>query len=164
MRTFAAGRYSLTTTSVLMPIILSACSGTEIGQNDLSAMSKARVTIRETAFDVWLARSDDEITKGLMQVPDEDLAPQTDGTQRGMLFVFDREFVRAFWMFNTPTPLDIAYARTDGTIVTIRTMKPFDTSTYSSVFPAQFALEVKAGTFKELGIFEGDKIMLPDGL
>ena len=66
--------------------------------------------------------------------------------------------------FNTPTPLDIAYAQTDGTIVTIRTMKPFDTSTYSSVFPAKFALEVKAGTFKELGIFEGDKIMLPDGL
>ena len=99
-----------------------------------------------------------------MWVPEDNLAPQADTTQRGMLFVFERELVRGFWMFNTPTPLDIAYARADGTIVTIRTMKPFDTSTYSSVFPAQYALEVKAGTFKELGIFEGDKIILPDGL
>ena len=78
-----------------------------------------------------------------------------------MLFVFDSEQPRSFWMKDTPTALDIAYMRADGTIVKIHTMVPFDTSSYPSGEPAQFALEVPAGTFADLGIVEGDTAIIP---
>ena len=142
----------------------SGCEGPAAGRNDLEAMSKATLTIKSHPFEVWLARSTTEITLGLMRVLPEELNPAENGAERGMLFVFDDDRARGFWMYNTPTPLDIAYIRSDGTIVTIRTMKPFDTASYPSVEPARYALEIKAGQFAELGIFEGDRVNLPEGL
>ena len=140
------------------------CEGPTTGRNDLEAMSTATLTIKDHRFEVWLARSTTEITLGLMRVQPDELAPAESGAERGMLFVFEDDRPRGFWMYNTPTPLDIAYIRSDGTIVTIRTMKPFDTATYPSVEPARYALEIRAGRFAELGIFEGDQVVLPDGL
>jgi uncharacterized membrane protein (UPF0127 family) len=79
-----------------------------------------------------------------------------------MLFVFPDERLRGFWMKNTITSLDIAFARMDGTIVAIHTMPPLTLETFPSFEPAMFALEVKAGTFAALGIQEGDKLVIPD--
>jgi len=130
-------------------------------RNDLDAMATARVSIDGNEFEVWLATTPEERELGLMEVGAEELAPTSDGAIRGMLFVFASEQVRSFWMLNTPTALDIAFLAADGTIVTIRTMEPFDTSGYSSVEPAQYAIEVLAGTFAGLGIAEGDVAELP---
>ena len=154
-------------TVVMIATLLSGaggCEGPASGLNDLSAMNKATITINDHTFEVWLAQTQDEITKGLMQVDSAELAPTKSGAERGMLFVFEDDRPRGFWMFNTPTALDIAYIRSDGTIVKIWTMRPLDTSTYPSIEPARYALEVRAGCFKELGIFEGDKVILPEGL
>jgi uncharacterized membrane protein (UPF0127 family) len=52
----------------------------------------------------------------------------------------------------------------DATIVQTYTMVPFDTSSYPSVEPAQYALEVLAGTFANRGIAEGDVAVLPPGV
>ena len=81
---------------------------------------------------------------------------------QGMLFVFPDERYQGFWMKNTITPLDIAYARMDGTIVTIQTMPPLTLQTFPSYEPAMFAFEVKAGTFARLGIGTGDHLDIPD--
>lgn len=140
------------------------CEGPVSGLNDLSAMNIATITIKDHTFEVWLAQTQDEITKGLMQVDSAELAPTKNGAERGMLFVFEDDRPRGFWMFNTPTPLDIAYIRSDGAIVKIWTMRPLDTSTYPSIEPARYALEIRAGRFSELGIFEGDHVELPQGL
>jgi uncharacterized membrane protein (UPF0127 family) len=51
--------------------------------------------------------------------------------------------------------------KADGTIVTILTMAPFDTSSYPSAEPAKFALEVLAGTFEDLDIIEGEQAIIP---
>jgi uncharacterized membrane protein (UPF0127 family) len=140
------------------------CEGPTAGRNDLNAMTKAALNIKEHRFEAWLAQTNEQITLGLMQVQPEELAPTETGANRGMLFVFQSDRPLGFWMYNTPTALDIAYIRSDGTIVKIWTMKPLDTSTYPSIEPARFALEVKAGLFAELGIFEGDVVTLPEGL
>ncbi len=123
----------------------------------LDSLPTADVRIGPHTFHVWLALTPEQQQEGLMFVP-PDRIPD-DG---GMLFVFDREQVLNFWMKNTVTPLDIAYARADGEIVTIRTMPPLTTRTFSSIEPAMFALEVKAGTFEKLGIREGDVLEVPD--
>jgi uncharacterized membrane protein (UPF0127 family) len=75
--------------------------------------------------------------------------------------VFDEEAYRGFWMLNTITPLDIAFARSDGTIVKTWQMPPLTIETFPSLEPAMFALEMKAGAFARLGIKEGDTLVLP---
>lgn len=82
----------------------------------------------------------------------EEVAPGT-----GMLFVFDDEAIRSFWMKNTYVPLDIAYMDSSMRIVDIQQMEPRTEELYESSDPAMFALEVPLGWFEEHGIREGDQ-------
>jgi len=127
----------------------------------LDSLLTASVTIKEHVFRVWLAQDfdpkrDGVVQEGLMHVPPEEIADD-----QGMLFVFSDERIRGFWMLNTITPLDIAFARLNGTIVKIWQMPPLTLRTFSSIEPAMFALEVKQGTFARLGIAEGDTMEIP---
>ena len=86
----------------------------------------------------------------------------------GMLFAFESERLRRFWMKDCHIPLDVIYLDKQGRIVAIRTMPPPDPDTpdhqlprYSSRWPAQFAIELRAGRAEQLGLTEGDKIDLP---
>ncbi len=138
--------------------------GGQQGGNDLDSMSTAKLSIGETEFQVWIANTAEQREKGLMFVETEQMQALEDGTLRGMLFIFDSERPLNFWMENTIIPLDIAYARSDGTIVKIHTMTPLDTrfNQYPSGEPARVALEVNAGVFAAKGIGEGDVIEIPD--
>jgi uncharacterized protein len=80
----------------------------------------------------------------------------------GMLFVFDREEPRSFWMRNTLIPLSIAYIASDGRIVDIQDMQPLDETSHPSAAPAQYALEVNQGFFAERGIEVGNEVEIPD--
>ena len=149
------------------------CSGQDPDyRNDLAAMKTGRIQIKGTTFEVWLATSPAVQERGLMQVSADALAAigpdpargLPNGAQRGMLFVFDGEELRSFWMYNTITPLDIVYIRGDGVIVTTYTMAPLETRIYPSVEPAQFALEVRAGLLAELGIAAGDRVEIPQSV
>ncbi len=78
---------------------------------------------------------------------------------QGMLFVFDDDDVRYFWMKNTPLPLDMIFVDKDKKIVKIRkNTKPFTLSSYSSDSPARYVVEVNAGFSDSFQIKEGDKI------
>lgn len=122
-----------------------------------AAGQDASQTTRRGPIRVWLALSSEQHQEGLMYVPVEEIADD-----QGMLFVFPDERMRGFWMKNTITGLDIAFARMDGTIVAIHTMPPLTLETFSSFEPAMFALEVKAGMLSKLGVLEGDKLAIPD--
>jgi uncharacterized membrane protein (UPF0127 family) len=79
---------------------------------------------------------------------------------RGMLFVYRRAEVRTFWMKDTLLPLSIAFLDHSGTIINIERMVPNQTKVkYRSSLPAQFALEVHQGWFKERGIRVGDRVI-----
>jgi uncharacterized membrane protein (UPF0127 family) len=67
-------------------------------------------------------------------------------------------------MKNTIIPLDIAFIRTDGTIVNIDTMAPLDTRQYYPKGPYRYALEVRANVFSRLRVRSGDHVAIPDGL
>ena len=80
----------------------------------------------------------------------------------GMLFDFVAEGARSFWMKNTPLPLDIIYARADGTIVSIaKNTTPYSTKGIPSEGPARFVLEVNAGIADEIGLVPGDRLVHP---
>jgi len=78
----------------------------------------------------------------------------------GMLFVFDDDAPRRFWMKNTYLPLSIAYVGSNGIIHEIYDMEPLDISkTYPSAMPARYAIEAHKGWFKRHGIVPGCRVV-----
>lgn len=129
-------------------------------KNDLSSMRTVEIVITgRTTYTAYLADEDRATQLGLMNITQDELAED-----HGMFFVFDSDGYRNFWMRNTIIPLDIAYVRSDGTIVKTYTMEPLDESGYPSIEPARFALEVRGGQFASWGIEAGDSVVIPPEL
>lgn len=125
----------------------------------LDSLPTGAIEVGGESIRVWLALNDETRTEGLMHVGESDIADD-----QGMLFVFETERDLSFWMRNTYIPLDIAYARSDGTIVATHQMEPLTLQGYPSYEPARFALEMKAGSFDRLGVSVGDQLVIPDDL
>ncbi len=128
----------------------------------LDSLPTDTITVRQQSIRVWVVQEFDEkrpgvVQEGLMHVPASEIADN-----QGMLFVFSDERLLSFWMKNTITPLDIAFARIDGTIVQTWQMPPLTLDTFPSIEPAIFALEMKAGAFARIGIQSGDRMSIPD--
>lgn len=96
-----------------------------------------------------VARTTAEHEQGLMY---RDELP--DGT--GMLFIFQNEQVRSFWMSNTFVALDVAWLDAGLRVLDIQQMEPESTDIHSSDHPAMFALEVPQGWFTAHGVVVGD--------
>ena len=104
-------------------------------------------------FTVEIADDPVERARGLMYR--EEMA-----RDHGMLFDFAREGEQAFWMKNTPLPLDIIFIRADGTVVSIAAdTTPYSTESIPSEGPARFVLEVNAGVAADIGLAPGDRLL-----
>lgn len=110
---------------------------------------------KKHSFTVEVAANDIERGRGLMY--------RTEMAEdAGMLFVFDGEGDRYFWMKDTPLSLDIIFISASGDIVRIAdNTTPFSEKIIPSRAPAKYVLEVLAGTSKRLGFAEGDKVVSP---
>lgn len=107
---------------------------------------------REINYTIEIA--DDYLKRayGLMHV-------KTMPEDRGMLFIFDSEQVREFWMKNTHIPLDILYVSSDLTIKHIaKNTVPHSLEMINSIYPAKYVLELNAGATEKHNIKPGDKI------
>lgn len=107
----------------------------------------------KVSLQVELAKTAKEQTYGLMN-------RESLSENAGMLFIFENETYRNFWMKNTSIPLSIAYIDGVGVIKEIYDMKPLDTTvTYPSRHPVRYALEVNKGWFKRNRIHTGCKVL-----
>jgi len=142
-------------------VAATGCSPSE--PNRLSELRTVHLTIGEKDFELWVADTYDTQAKGLMYITAEEMAPLPDGTERGMIFVFNRSVRDSFWMKNTIIPLDIAYVDTAGKVVNTYTMAPLDTRSghYRPDGPYRYAIEVNAHRLAELGIGKGDVLQIP---
>ncbi len=80
----------------------------------------------------------------------------------GMLFVWNDERQRSFWMKNTLIPLDMIFISANGTIVDMTTMQPCKSllcESYKSK-PAKYVLEVNAGFAEKNNVKLGDKVIV----
>ncbi|HEY7322363.1 MAG TPA: DUF192 domain-containing protein [Candidatus Binatia bacterium] len=78
---------------------------------------------------------------------------------RGMIFLFPVESAHAFWMKNTPIPLDMIFIAKDRKIVGIvEQAAPFSTESRSVAGASQFVLEINGGLAKRYGIKAGDSV------
>jgi uncharacterized membrane protein (UPF0127 family) len=117
---------------------------------------KVTIEISGQQLTVEIARTKAAREHGLMGR--RDLGPRD-----GMIFLFDRDQRLAFWMKDTPTPLSIAFISEDGRILQIQDMQPFSEAVIESRLSARYALEMRQGAFKDLGIGVGDVVKFPDG-
>lgn len=111
--------------------------------------------------DVRLAESAAQQRVGLSRT--ESLTPG-----EGMLFVFDGESNRSFYMKGMSFPLDMVFVAANGTITTIHhaaipeNMPESDLQYYHG--RAQWVLEVPRGWTNRTGVDVGDRIEVPDGV
>ena len=104
-------------------------------------------------FDVYLALDDVQRSRGLMFV--REMSATT-----GMLFVYDGSNMLSMWMKNTYIPLDMLFARPNGTVTNvIRNTEPQSLESLRSTEPAAFVLELNAGTTERLAIDETSRII-----
>jgi hypothetical protein len=100
-------------------------------------------------FNVELASTPEEQERGLMfreRLPDNG----------GMLFLSNKDEVRYFWMKNTLISLDLIFLSSRRKVVSVfHSARPMDETTISSLYPARYVLEVKAGRAKQCGIKTG---------
>ena len=82
-----------------------------------------------------------------------------------MLFVFDSEATRSFWMKGTLIPLDILFLNSNGVVVDVQTMTPQPGASdgelivYRSAGPARYAMEMNAGLAEALGVAPGAVVL-----
>lgn len=103
-------------------------------------------------FDVDLAITLAERSKGLM-------FRRRMAKNVGMLFDFGSEQDVSMWMRNTYIPLDMIFAREDGTIhhIAVQT-EPHSEQTISSGGPVRYVLEINGGLTSKLDISAGDQL------
>jgi len=114
------------------------------------------VKFDKVSFNVELARTVEEQEKGLMfrdSMPDN----------HGMIFLFNAEMERSFWMKNTLIPLDMVFLDKNMTVkevkANVQPCKADPCEVYNSK-PAMYVLEINAGLADKYQIKEGAKMIL----
>jgi uncharacterized membrane protein (UPF0127 family) len=115
---------------------------------------------RQHTLQVEVADDPDERRYGLME--------RTElAANAGMVFRFPGDTEGGFWMKNTRIPLSIAFFDHRGEILRVLDMEPCAADPCPSYDPEvayRGALEVNQGYLDELGVEEGWRVRLPDGL
>ena len=157
-------KFSFKTCAVLASLLVMILSCQEQAPNK---MVKAKTITFEKEGTLKIVSATDSIVKQLdIEIADDEYQRQTglmyrtsmEDTQ-GMLFIFEKEDYRSFYMKNTEIGLDIIYINSELSIVSIQeNAKPLDLKSLPSNAPAQYVLEVNAGNVARWGVKEGDKI------
>jgi uncharacterized membrane protein (UPF0127 family) len=111
---------------------------------------------------LWLADDSAERGRGLMGVTDL-------GDPVGMAFRFDEPTAGSFYMFQTPTPLSIAWFGRNGSHVGSADMPPCldrpagECPLYSPGAEYDLAIEVFEGGLEALGLVPGSRVELVEG-
>ena len=150
--------------AILLSMMLQSYSCKKTSENksltkEVSFTKEGELTLKKATndsivaiLDIEFANTEYETQTGLMYRR----AMQID---RGMLFIFENEIRRSFYMKNTEFALDIIFLNSDHEIVSIqKNAKPFDKSSLPSDAPAKYVLEINAGLSDQWGLEVGDLI------
>ena len=129
-------------------------------------VSPIKIEFKKEA-ELELSRADSLIAKFDVEIADDDFERQTGLMNRhsmedsqGMLFVFDDENFRSFYMKNTYIPLDLIYLDKDGKIVSFQlNAQPLGESSLPSNSPAKYVLEINAGLAEQFGLQVDDQMI-----
>lgn len=147
----------------LLAVMAAGNAAWSAGGERLPACSPDRVEIRPgegrtgkgVGFQVEVAATPAARAKGLM-------GRQHLPKGHGMLFVFPGPGKVAFWMKDTPLPLDMIFISEDGTIRRIKeNATPFDLTPIPAGPDILLVLELAGGSAARAGIRVGDQVRSP---
>ncbi len=105
-------------------------------------------------FSVYLATEFEQQRRGLMFV-------RKMPANVGMLFTYEDNGLHSMWMKNTYIPLDLIFARSDGTVSSIiHDAIPLSRDSRGSIEPVSYVLELNAGTSRRLNIGDNSRLIL----
>ena len=105
-------------------------------------------------FKVELAKTPYEHMQGLMH-------RQSLPMDQGMLFIFNDEAIRSFWMKNTLIPLDMLFIASSGEVVgIIHEAEPLTLDSRSVNEKSRYVLEINGGLCQKLGLKRGAMVDL----
>jgi len=136
-------------------------SSANTSDNSAQILQTVDARLGGNSLRIWLARTHQEKAKGLMFF-------DSMADDQGMLFVYESPQFMSFWMKNTKIPLDLVFFTENLEINGwIKGMQPGyglperDLEHYSSELPAQYALELNAGSIERLSLKHGDRLEIP---
>ena len=117
--------------------------------------------------ELLISNSDNEIKNFRVEVADNDklrslgFMGRTDipeGT--GMLFIWNDEAYRNFWMKNTPSSLDIIFFDKNGYFINVQENTiPYSLDNIPSLKPSKYVLELIAGSSKKFNLYNHSRII-----
>ena len=117
--------------------------------------------------ELLISNSDNELKKFTVEVADNDklrslgFMGRTDipeGT--GMLFIWNDEAYRNFWMKNTPSSLDIIFFDKNGYFINVQENTiPYSLDNIQSLKPSKYVLELIAGSSKKYNLYNRSRII-----
>jgi len=114
------------------------------------------VSLNNQPFYLEVAKTTEEKSQGLMF---RESLPKN----HGMIFIYNEDKERSFWMKNTLIPLDLIFISSNNTIVEIKeNIQPCEIEncpSYKSK-PAKYVIEINAGLSEEIGLTEGNVVIL----
>ena len=139
---------------------LAATKDAELSTSKRPIFKKRKIKIAKKILNVEIADTDVRRAYGLMF--EEKLRPD-----EGMLFVFESEEQRSFWMRNTLIPLSIGYFSREKILNEVVDMQPAvmgssRPKTYPSRKKAMFALEMNIGWYERNKIRPGVSFVFAD--
>jgi len=105
---------------------------------------------RTMALRVRVARTGEQQAAGFQCATREEIERHL------ILFDFGEEIVTQFHMQNVPAPLDIAFAKADGSVFSILRMDPSPTALYGPMGRFRYVLEARKGFFESQGLRQGE--------
>jgi len=125
--------------------------------NNIAFANEATIKINNQLFTVELAVTPAERSRGLMN-------RKLLASYSGMLFIYHEPKIVSFWMKQTLIPLDLLFFDKDGQLTEVHhNIQPCvvtNCKTYTNKIPAQFALELTAGTATKLNIQIGNRFTI----
>jgi len=150
--------------AILLGMMLQSYSCKKTSENksltkEVSFTKEGELTLKKATNDSIVAILDIEFANTEYETQTGLMYRRSMENDRGMLFIFENEIRRSFYMKNTEFALDIIFVNSDHEIVSIqKNAKPFDKSSLASEAPAKYVLEINAGLSDQWGLEAGDLI------
>lgn len=127
----------------------------------LTDLEKVSIGTPRGAVEAWVMDTVGKREEGMMF-----LKPAEVKDSQGMIFVFDKDqdVANAFWMKDTPTPLDIIFVAANGSVINIGKGMAFSEDQVKPRAAYKYVLELKQGVGAKYGLKPGAKIKIPSSV
>lgn len=123
-------------------------------QKQASLLPVTSMQIGSEHFDLEMAVSPHDQEVGLMHRDSLD-------SDHGMIFINSEEKPQTFWNHDVHFPLDLIFLSGSGGVVSLKHLDTYSEKAVPSDAPAQYVIELNAGTAARLGVKIGNHLNLP---